>query len=105
MCTKIMPAEHSIPEDKPRRTIIIVVALVAAVLIGGFFFVLLRSTTAPEAPPTLANATRAGSPEFDQYKTKNLIDKTEATQTTHALGRIQIVLAKNACHLTERNHN
>lgn len=97
-----MPAEHSIPEDKPRRTIIIVVALIAAVLIGGFFYLLLRSTTAPEPPPTLANAIRRGSPEFDQYKSKILIDKPEATQATNALGGFQMFLETTVRNFTGR---
>jgi hypothetical protein len=97
-----MPAEHSIPEDKPRRTIIIVVALVAAVLIGGFFYLLMRSTTAPPAAPILANAIRAGSPEFDQYKAKILIDKPEATQATNALGGFQMFLETTVRNFTGR---
>ena len=97
-----MPAEHSIPEEKPRRTLIIVVALIAAVLIGGFFYLLLRSTSAPEPPPTLANAIRAGSPEFEQYESKILIDTPEATQATNALGGFQMFLKTTVRNFTGR---
>lgn len=97
-----MPAEHSIPEEKPRRTLIIVVALISAIFIGGFFYLLLRSTTTPEPPPTLANAIRAGSPEFEQYKSKILIDKPEATQATNALGGFQMFLETTVRNFTGR---
>lgn len=97
-----MPAGYSIPEEKPRRTLIIVVALIAAIFIGGFFYLLLRSTTTPEPPPTLANAIRAGSPEFEQYKTKILIDKPEATQATNALGGFQMFLETTVRNFTGR---
>ena len=97
-----MPAEHSIPEEKPRRTLIIVVAVIAAFVIGGFFYLLLRSTTAPDAPPTLAGAIRAGSPEFEQYKPKILIDKPEATQATNALGGFQMFLETTVRNFTGR---
>jgi hypothetical protein len=97
-----MPAEHSIPEDKPRRKLIIVVAIIAAVLIGGIFYLLLRETTAPESPRTLAGAIRAGSPEFDQYRTKISLDKPEASQSTNVLGGFQMTLETTVRNFTGR---
>ena len=87
-----MATDRSFPEERPRRTLIIVVAVIAAVLISGFFYLLLRSTTAPGVPATLQGAIRQGSPEWDQYKSKILIDKPEATQSTTALGGFQMTL-------------
>lgn len=95
-----MATEHSFPEEKPRRTLIIVVAVIAAVLIGGFFYLLLRTTTAPDAPATLQGAIRQGSPEWEQYKSKILIDKPEATQSTTALGGFQMTLETTVRNFT-----
>jgi hypothetical protein len=97
-----MPAEHSISEDKPRRTLIIVVAVIAAVLIGGFFYLLMRQTAAPEKPATLADAIRAGAPEFEQYRAKIALDKPEASQSTNVLGGFQMILETTARNFTGR---
>ena len=91
-----MPAEHTIPEDKPRRTLIIVVAIIAAILIGGVFYLLMRETAAPDTPVTLADAIRSGSPEFDQYRAKIALDKPEASQSTNVLGGFQMSLETTA---------
>ena len=97
-----MAANHSIPEEKPRRTLIIVVAVIAAVVIGGVFFLLMRQTSAPEAPATLADAIRSGSPEFEQYRTKIALDKPEAMQSTNVLGGFQMDLETTVRNFTGR---
>ena len=95
-----MATEHTFPEERPRRTLIIVVAIIAAVLIGGFFYFLLRTRTAPDAPATLQGAIRQGSPEWEQYKAKILIDEPEATQSTTALGGFQMTLETTVRNFT-----
>lgn len=97
-----MATEHSIPEDKPRRTLVIAVAVIAAVLIGGIFYLLLRETAAPGVPSTLAGALRAGSPEFDQYKSKIALDPPEANQSTTVLGGFQMILETTVRNFTGR---
>ncbi len=97
-----MATEHSIPEDKPRRTLIIVVAIIAAVVIGGVFYLLLRETTAPLAPPTLADAIRAGSPEFEQYREKIVLDNPDAVESTNVLGGFQMILETTVRNFTGR---
>ena len=97
-----MPAEHSIPEDKPRRTLIIVVAIIAAILIGGVFYLLMRETAAPDTPVTLADAIRSGSPEFDQYRAKIALDRPEASQSTNVLGGFQMTLETTVRNFTGR---
>ena len=97
-----MPAEHSIPEEKPRRTLIIVVAVVAAVLIGGVFYLLMRETAAPAAPATLADGIRAGSPEFEQQRAKIALDKPEAMESTNVLGGFQMDLKTTVRNFTGR---
>lgn len=95
-----MPTDHSFPEEKPRRTLIIVVAVIAAIVIGGFFYLLLRTTSAPGPPATLQGAIRQGSPEWDQSKSKILVDKPEATQSTTALGGFQMTLETTVRNFT-----
>lgn len=97
-----MATNHSIPEEKPRRTLIIVVAVIAAVVIGGVFYLLMRETAAPDAPATLADALRAGAPDFEQYRTKIVLDKPEAIQSTNVLGGFQMTLETTVRNFTGR---
>ena len=93
-----MPAEHSIPEEKSRRTLIIFVAAFAAAFIAAFFYLLLRNTAAPTPPPTLANAIRPGSPDFEKYSKLIVLDEVEADEAKRALGDTVMSL-----HATVRN--
>ncbi len=97
-----MPAEHSIPEEQPRRTLIIVVAVVAAILIGGFFYLLLRTTATSNQPPRLANAIRAGSSDFEKYQKRIALDEPEADESPRALGDIVMTLSTTARNFTGR---
>jgi hypothetical protein len=93
-----MAAEHSIPEDTSHRTLIIVVAVIAAVVIGGFFYLLFRRALAPTAPPTLAEAIRPGSPDWEKYSKLIARDDPEADESKRALGDTVMTL-----HTTVRN--
>ena len=97
-----MPAEHSIPEEKSRRTLIIFVAAFAAAFIAAFFYLLLRSTATPSAPPTLARAIRAGSPDFEKYKKLIALDDPEADEAKRALGDIVMTLQTTVRNFTGR---
>jgi len=96
-----MAAEHSIPEDKSRRTLIIFVAAFAAAFIAGFFYLLLR-TVAPVAPPTLAGAIRAGSPEWEKYSKLIALDEKDADEAKRALGDTVMTLHATARNFTGR---
>jgi hypothetical protein len=108
-----MPAEHSIPEEKPRRTLIIVVAVIAAVLIGGFFYLLLRGTigSGPQTI-TLQNAVRPGSPEWEQYGKRIVLDDPSdcpepgarfcATESKRAFGDVVMTLTATVRNFTGR---
>jgi hypothetical protein len=100
-----MPAEHSIPEDKSRRTLIIVFAIVAAVLIGGFFYLLLRKTVAPTPPATLQGAIRPGSADWDKYNKLIVLDEPEADEAKRALGDTVMSLHATVRNLTGRTLN
>ncbi len=97
-----MPAEHSIPEEKSRRALIIFVAAFAAAFIAGFFYLLLRSTTTPSAPPTLAGAIRAGSPDFEKYKKLIVLDEQVADEAKRALGDTVMTLQTTVRNFTGR---
>ena len=74
--------------DDSRRTIIIIVAVVAAVVIAGVFYLLMRTVGSSTAGTTLEGAIRAGSPEFEQFASKIVVDKPEAYESKRALGDI-----------------
>ena len=107
-----MPAEHTIPEEKPRRTLIIVVAVIAAVVIGGFFYLLLRKAVAPSPPPTLQGAIRRGSMDWEKYQSRIVLDEPAdcpepgapfcATESRRALGDIVMTLRATVRNFTGR---
>jgi hypothetical protein len=81
--------ERQVPDsDESRRTIIIVVAVVAAIGIAALFYLLMRASGGGTVEPTLEGAIRVGSPEFEQYASKIVVDKPEAYESKRALGDI-----------------
>ena len=81
--------ERQIPDsDDSRRTIIIVVAVVAAVGIAALFYLLMRASGGGTVDAKLEGAIRAGSPEFQQFAAKIVLDKPEAYESKRALGDI-----------------
>jgi hypothetical protein len=81
--------ERQIPDsDDSRRTIIIVVAVVAAIGIAALFYLLMRASGGGTVEPTLQGAIRPGSPEWEQYASKIVLDKPEAYESKRALGDI-----------------
>jgi hypothetical protein len=93
-----MPAQATIPEEKPNRTLIIVVAVIAALLIGGFFMLLLRGTMGGNQTASLQNSVRPGSPDWDKYSKLIALDEPEADEAKRALGDWIMTL-----HTTVRN--
>jgi len=88
--------------DDSRRKIIIVVAVVAAALIGGLFWLLLLTVGSNTSASTLEGAIRAGSPEFEQYASKIVLDEPEAYESKQALGGIVMNLRTIAHNFTGR---
>jgi len=81
--------ERQLPDsDDSRRTVIIVVAVIAAIGIAALFYLLMRATGGGTVEPRLEGAIRAGSPEFEQYASKIVVDKPEAYESKRALGDI-----------------
>lgn len=89
--------------DDSRRTIYIVVGIVSLVLIAGLGYWLTRPGVGPSSgPQKLEGALRPGSPEFEQYKAKVVLDKPEATEATRPIGDIVMTLTTTARNFTGR---
>lgn len=86
------------PDEDSRRKLIIIVAVIAAIIIAVVFYFLMRASGGGSAEPTLANAIRADSPQFNEFKSKIVIDEVEADEAKRALGDIVMSL-----HGTVRN--
>ena len=88
-------------ETESNRTLIISVAVAAAVVIALLFYLLMRAGGSSGAgEPTLQGAIRAGSPEFDKYKPRIVLDDPEATEAKRALGDIVMGLQTTVRNLT-----
>ncbi|MGH9931375.1 MAG: hypothetical protein ACREA9_19385 [Pyrinomonadaceae bacterium] len=95
--------DRQIPDsDESRRKVIIVVAVVAAVAIAGLFYLLISTIGSGTVAPTLQGAIRAGTPEFEQYASKIVLDKPEAYQSKQALGGIVMNLQTVVHNFTGR---
>ena len=92
--------------DDSRRKLIIVVAIIAALVIAVFFYFLLRvSTAGGNVDPVLEGAVRAGSPEWEQYHSKIVLDEPEADEAKRALGDIVMNLQTTVRNFTGRTLN
>ena len=82
------PSDKSATTKNESRTLIIVVAIIAAVLIAVLFYFLMRATGGGIDTPTLEGAIRQGSPEFEQYRSRIMLDEPEAFESPRPLGDI-----------------
>jgi hypothetical protein len=100
-----MPPEHvdAAAEERARRRILIPVAVIAVLLIGGFFYLLMRmSSRGPSPPEHLEGGIRAGSPEFDQYRSRIFLEEPEAYEATSVLRGLQMRLRTTVRNFTGR---
>ena len=95
-----MAATDRLEASGTNRTLIIVVAIAAAVLIAIFFYVLMRASGGGRGEPTLQGAIREGSAQFEEYKSKIILDEPEATEAKRALGDITMTLSTTARNLS-----
>lgn len=92
----------AVPSES-RSTLVIIVAVGAAVVIALFFYVLMRAgTQRGTGEPTLQGAIRAGSPEFEQWKPRIVLDDQEADEAKRALGDIVMSLRTTIRNITGR---
>jgi hypothetical protein len=97
------PERQNMDADDSRRTIFIVVGIVSLVLVAGLLYWLTRpGASTGSGPPRLEGALRPGSPEFEQYKSKIVLDKPEATEATRPIGDIVMTLRTTARNFTGR---
>jgi hypothetical protein len=89
-------------DDGSRRKVIVAVGVIALVVIGGVFYFLMRSTGGGTLEPRLEGAIRAGSPEFEQYRSRIVLDDPEADQANRVLGDIVMTLHTTARNFTGR---
>jgi hypothetical protein len=97
--------DRRIEASESNRTLIIVVAVAAAVVIALLFYLLMRAGGGRTAEPTLQGAIRAGSPQFEQYKSQIVLDDPEATEAKRALGDIVMSLQTTVRNLTGKTLN
>jgi hypothetical protein len=92
--------------DDSRRKLIIIVAIIAALVIAALFIILMRATsTGGSVDPILEGAIRAGSPEWEQYHSKIVLDEPEADEAKRALGDIVMNLQTTVRNFTGRTLN
>lgn len=89
--------------DDSRRIIYIVVGIISVVLIAGLAYWMTRpGTNTGSGPQRLEGALRPGAPEFEQYKSKIVLDKPEATEASRPIGDIVMTLSTTARNFTGR---
>jgi hypothetical protein len=92
--------------SESRRTLIIIIAIVAAVVIALLFYLLMRASGGTSnAEPTLQGAIRQGSPEFEQYRSRIVLDQPEAEEAKRALGDTVMSLHTTVRNFTGRTLN
>ena len=95
--------DRRLEETESRRTLIIVVAVAAAVVIALFFYLLRRAGgSSGGGEPRLEGAIRAGTAEFEQYKTQIVLDDPEATEAKRALGDTVMSLSTTVRNLSNK---
>jgi hypothetical protein len=97
--------DRRLEENDSRRTLIIIVAVGAAVVIALFFYLLMRAGGSGGGEPRLESAIRAGTPEFEQYKTQIVLDEPEAYESPRALGDIVMSLRTTVRNLSSKTLN
>ena len=97
--------DRRIEASESNRTLIIIVAVAAAVVIALLFYLLMRAGGGRTTEPTLQGAIRAGSPQFEQYKSQIVLDDPEATEAKRALGDIVMSLQTTVRNLTGKTLN
>src|SRR5215218_443350 len=97
--------DRRIEASESNRTLIIVVAVAAAVVIALLFYLLMRAGGGRASEPVLQGAIRAGSPQFEQYKSQIVLDDPEATEAKRALGDIVMSLQTTVRNLTGKTLN
>lgn len=97
--------DRRVEATESNRTLIIGVAVVAAIVIAAVFYVLMRLGSGNTPTDQLQGAIRVGSPQFEEYKSKIVLDDPEATEAKRALGDIVMSLSTTVRNLTGKTLN
>lgn len=101
MATTTKPLEQS----ESHRGLIFAVAAIAVVLIAFLFYLLMRATGGGVGEVKLQGAIRPGSPEWQQYAQRIVLDQPEADEAKRALGDIVMTLRTTVRNFTGRTLN
>jgi hypothetical protein len=96
-----MAVPDRVEGTETNRTLVIVVAIGAAVVVALFIGLLIYVTRGGgTGEPSLQGAIREGSPQFQEYKSKIVLDDPEATEAKRALGDIVMTLSTTVRNVT-----
>lgn len=102
------PAQNIDEVDTTRRKVFIIVAVITLVLLAGLIFWMTRPVPNAGQQPRLEGALRAGSPEFEQYRQRIVIDfnpDLHATEAPRPLGDIVMQMRPTIRNFTGRTIN
>ena len=98
--------DRRVEASESNRTLIIGVAVVAAIVIAAVFYVLMRMSGGGDSTAdALQGAIRAGSPQFEEYKARIVLDDPEASEAKRALGDVWMGLSTVARNFTGKTLN
>lgn len=101
-------SEHRVADsDESRRKLIVIsVSIASAALIGLLIALLLRAAGGGSSvQPTLPGAIRSGSPDFEKYNSRIVLDEPEADEAKRALGDTVMSLHTTVRNFTGRTLN
>jgi hypothetical protein len=97
---------NSAETDNSRRALYIAVTAFSVLLIAGVIYVATSPSkgggASGQQQQRLEGGLRAGSPEFDQYRERIVLDKPEATEAARPIGDIVMRLTTTARNFTGR---
>lgn len=97
--------QRSAETDNSSRLLYAAVIAVSVLLIAGLIYVATRPSRGDGASgqqQRLEGGLRAGSPEFEQYRERIVLDKPEATEAARPIGDIVMRLTSTARNFTGR---
>ena len=100
-------SSKAVETDSGRKTIFIVVGVATLLLLLAVFYLASRPSQRSSGPPPLEGALRAGTPEFEQYRDRIVIDgyQDNSTESPRAMGDIIMELNGTARNFTGRTIN
>lgn len=98
----ISQVDASAAPDNARRNMLMVAGVIGALLLGGLIYGLFRLSDSGAPAQRLEGAIRPGTPEFEGFRDRLVVDTPEATESPRALGDIIMVLTTTVRNFTGR---